>query len=95
MNYVNEPALSQFRNEIRQYYPLSLLNLVFAELTVALGILVMVHQFISVIMILPTITGIDFSPVMLVLAVIATFAGFRWILVSIRIFGALKRSVRS
>ena len=95
MNYVNEPALSQLRNETRQYYSLSSLNLVFAELTIAPGIPVMVHQFISGFKILPTITSIDFSPVMLVLAVIATFAGVRWILASVRISGPLKRSGRS
>ena len=83
------PVLSQFRTEIRQFFLVSLLNLVFAAIAIAIGVQYMVTAILSQ-TIDPVIPGF---PGMLglrifagAIALICFGLGIRWILATVRIF---------
>jgi len=83
---MHETALSLFKTEIRHFFLISLLNLVFAAVTMAFGITTIVQQMIPVLEAFPSVLSLNFSPIILIVAGVAILVGFRWILASITIF---------
>ncbi|PKL69176.1 MAG: hypothetical protein CVV30_06255 [Methanomicrobiales archaeon HGW-Methanomicrobiales-1] len=83
------PVLSQFRTEIRQFYLVSLLNLVFAAIAIAIGVQYMVTAILSQ-TIDPLIPGFPMIPGLRIftgaIALICFGLGIRWILSTVRIF---------
>jgi uncharacterized membrane protein len=77
---MNNHVREQFENELRTFFTLSLLNLVFAALALAFGVSIIVQQ----------VTSISVAPrvsmVILVLAVLAFLLGLKWISSSAKIF---------
>jgi O-antigen/teichoic acid export membrane protein len=86
---MHETALSQFRKEIRHFFLISFINHVFAALALTFGVMVIFRQIIPVLLASTTRTGAEFSPVILLAGVVATFAGIIWIQSSTRITGGL------
>jgi len=83
------PVLSQFRTEIRQFFLVSLLNLVFAAIAIAIGVQYMVTAILSQ-TIDPFIPGFPMIPGLRIftgaIAMICFGLGIRWILSTVRIF---------
>ncbi|WP_048145382.1 hypothetical protein [Methanosphaerula palustris] len=77
---MNKHVRERFENELRAFFLLSLLNLVFGALAIAFGVSTIVQQ----------VTSIPGSPrvsmVILVLAALAFLLGLKWISSSARIF---------
>lgn len=83
------PALSQFRTEIRQFFLVSLLNLVFAAMAIAIGVQYVVTAIISQTLD-PLIPGFPMIPGLRVftgaIALICFGLGISWIVSTVRIF---------
>jgi hypothetical protein len=82
-------TLSQFRTEIRHFFLVSLLNLVFAAIAIAIGVQYIVSAIIGqtidpVIPGFPVIFG--FRMITAAIAMICFGVGIRWILSTVRIF---------
>ena len=82
---MHEPALIQFRTEIRHFSRLSLLNHIFAALTITLGMIVIFRQVLPSLLHVTTPMTPGFSPVIVMAGIITTFAGIGWLRVSIQI----------
>ena len=83
---MHESALVRFRSEIRHFYVVTIANVVFAAVVMALGISVLVGEAVSMYETFSTALYVIYSPVVLFVALVATLMGLRWILTSIRIF---------
>jgi hypothetical protein len=83
------PALSQFQTEIRQFYLVSLLNLVFAAIAIAIGVQYIVTAILSQ-TIDPAIPGFPMIPGLRIftgaIALICFGLGISWIHSTVRIF---------
>jgi len=83
------PILSQFRTEIRQFFLVSLLNLVFAAIAIAIGVQYVVTAILSQ-TIDPFIPGFPVIPGLRIfagaIALICFGLGIRWILSTVRIY---------
>jgi len=86
---MHEQILSQFRTEIRHFFLISLLNLVFAAIAIALGVQYIVTAIIGQTLD-PLIPGFPVIPGMRmltgVIAMCCFVLGIRWILSTVRIF---------
>ena len=83
---MHESALVRFRSEIRHFYVVTIANVAFAAVVMALGISVLVGEAVSMYETFSTALYVIYSPVVLFVALVATLMGLRWILTSIRIF---------
>jgi len=83
------PVLSQFRTEIRQFYLVSLLNLVFAAIAIAIGVQYVVTAILSQ-TVDPLIPGFPMIPGLRIftgaIALICFGLGISWIISTVRIF---------
>jgi len=87
---MHESAFLRFRNEIRRFYLITVANIVFAGLVMALGISVSVQQAVLIYELSSIALYTTHSPVILCIALVAALAGLVWILSSIRIFEGIK-----
>ncbi len=87
---MHESALIRFRSEIRHFYLITVANIVFAALVMAFGISVLFGQAVLIYETFSTAAYAIYSPVALVIALVATLAGFGWILTSVRIFEGIE-----
>jgi hypothetical protein len=83
------PALSQFQTETRHFFLVTLINLVFAAIAMAIGVQYMVTAILSQ-TIDPVIPGFPLIPVLRIftgaIAMICFGLGISWILSTVRIF---------
>jgi hypothetical protein len=86
---MHEQTLSQFRTEIRHFFLISLLNLVFAAIAIAIGVQYIVTAIIGQTLD-PVIPGFPVIPGMRMLSAVIAMCSFglgiRWILSTVRIF---------
>jgi hypothetical protein len=87
---MHESALIRFRSEIRHFYLVTVANIVFAALLMAFGISGLVGQAVLIYEIFSTAVYVIYSPVALVIALVAALAGFGWILTSVRVFEGIE-----
>ncbi len=87
---MNKHLREQFKGELRTFFTLSLLNLVFAALAMAFGVTIIVQQATSMAGALRAGLPVYASPVILVVAVLAFLLGLKWITASARIFGGIE-----
>lgn len=88
MNNLQNQALIQFRTEIRQFYIVCILNLIFAALAMGFGISFMISA------ILGLTTGLSAPPLLGMLigaiAMVCFGLGLSWLLSTVRIFKGIK-----
>ncbi|PKL62582.1 MAG: hypothetical protein CVV31_05640 [Methanomicrobiales archaeon HGW-Methanomicrobiales-2] len=87
---MHESALIRFRSEIRHFYLITAANIVFAALVMAFGISGLVGQAVLIYETFSTTVYAIYSPAILVIALVAAFAGFGWILTSVRVFEGIE-----
>jgi len=87
---MHESALVQFRSEIRHFYLIAVANIVFAALVMAFGISVLVGQAVSMYETFSTALYVIYSPVILLIALVAALTGFSWLLTGVRVFEGIK-----
>jgi len=87
---MHKSALIRFRSEIRHFYLITVANIVFAALLMAFGISGLVGQAVLIYETFSTAVYAIYSPVTLVIALVAALAGFGWILTSVRVFEGIE-----
>lgn len=85
-----ESALVRLRSEIRNFYVVTIANVVFAAVVMAFGISVLVGEAVSIYETFSTALYVLYSPVVLFIALVAVLTGIRWLLTSIRIFEGIE-----
>lgn len=87
---LNKHIREQFGNELRTFFILSLMNLVFAALAIAFGVTIIVQQVTLIAGTLKAGLSVNFSPVILFIAALTFLLGLKWITSSARVFGGIQ-----
>ena len=74
---MHESALVRFRSEIRHFYVVTIANVAFAAVVMALGISVLVGEAVSMYETFSTALYVIYSPVVLFVALVATLMDIR------------------
>ncbi|MCP1662458.1 MAG: hypothetical protein D5R99_03800 [Methanocalculus sp. MSAO_Arc1] len=83
---MEKTAFKQFRSEVGHFFRVSVLNIAFAALLMAFGLMVVVREIVFIYETFTTEMAILYNPIILVVAVSAMAIGFSWIVISARIF---------
>ncbi len=78
-------AFKRFKSEVGHFFRVSVLNIAFAALLMAFGLMVVVMEVVSIYETFTTEMYLIYSPVVLFVAVCAMAIGFSWIITSARI----------
>ncbi|MBR1369862.1 hypothetical protein RJ53_10385 [Methanocalculus chunghsingensis] len=87
---MEESTFRRFQREVRHFFAVSVMNIAFAALLMAFGLMVVVQEVVSIWETFTTEMAVTFSPVVLIVAVSAMIIGLGWIITSARVFEGIE-----
>lgn len=87
---MEESTFRRFQREVRHFFRVSVMNIAFAALLMAFGLMIVVQEVVSIWETFTTEMSVTFSPVVLIVAASAMIIGLAWIITSARVFEGIE-----